>query len=95
MNLPALYDLLTARTDHDGVIRLPSWCAIATAAEVDPFEDSTALRALIDKGAVVRRTVPNTYGDCVYTLRWPAPGKNGLFRAALAVGGATVTKYAV
>ena len=93
MNLPALYDLLAARTNPDGSIRLPIWSEIAKTAEVDPLEDTYALRALIEKGAIDRVTIPNSYGDCEYVLRRPAQGLRDAFYTRLRTIGATVHHF--
>lgn len=90
MNLQRLYTLLADRTNADDSIRLPAWQDIAEAAEVQPFDDAAALRALIQKGAIDRRPVPNTYGDCAYVLRRPAAGYESAWLARLGVVGASV-----
>lgn len=90
MNLHRLYPLLADRTNSDKTIRLPAWQDIADAAEVQPFDDTAALRALIEKGAIDRRFVPNTFSDCTYILREPDDGCADAFMAALRTVGANV-----
>lgn len=90
MNLNSLYNLLAARTNPDGSICLPSWHDIAAAAECDPLDDARALRSLIEKGAVNRVPVRNTFGDFNYVLRRPAPGFERMFEIGLRTLGATV-----
>ncbi len=90
MNLPALYLLLMRRTNPDDSIRLPLWSEIAKTAEVGPLEDAYALRALIEKGAIDRRTLKNTFGDCEYILRRPRPELESAFFASLRTIGASV-----
>lgn len=90
MNLNRLYSLLATRTNPDSSIDLPTWHDIAAAAECDPLDDARALRSLIEKGAVNRISVRNTFGDFNYILRRPAPGFERMFEIGLRTLGATV-----
>lgn len=83
MNLNALYDLVASRANPQGLIDLPTWSDIARVAEVNEYDDALALRGLIDKGAIDRIPVRNTFGDYRYMLRRPAEGMENAFRAQL------------
>lgn len=90
MNLPRLYDLLLSRSNAAGEISLPAWPDIAAAAEVPETEDTTAFRALVEKGAVKREPVANTFGDYRYFIQRPIDGQDDAFRTCLRTVGATV-----
>jgi len=90
MNLPALYVLLASPkcTNADGTCRLPSWEAIAREAEVDAVNDTYAIRALVEKGALLRIFLNNTYGDFDYRVVRPRPEQRDAFFVALRTVGA-------
>ena len=90
MNLPRLFDLLLSRANSAGEINLPTWTDIAAAAEVSETDDTMAFRALVEKGAVKRELVPNTFGDYRYFIRRPLEGREEAFRNCLRTVGASV-----
>lgn len=85
MNLPALYDYLANCADSEGEVHNFSWERVAQAAQVDPLEDTTAFRALIEKGAMLRIPLRNSFGDVRYVLQ-RHPNMDAFYAALRTVG---------
>lgn len=88
MDLVSLYSYLESCSDKSGEVGSFSWERVAQAAKVHPLEDTTAFRALIEKGAMRRVTVRNTFGDVRYILARPT--NRDAFNVALRTVGARV-----
>jgi hypothetical protein len=95
MNLPALYRLFAQHACRNGEIKnFPSWEKIAEAAEVDPLDDAAAVRALIEKGAIVKTPLgPATFSDYRYVIKAPRVDAVKCFHDALSTIGACVKPY--
>lgn len=95
MNLPALYQLFARHACANGEVKnFPSWEKIAETAEVDPLDDAAAVRALIEKGALISIPLgPATFSDYRYVLKSPRIDAVENFRVALVTIGASVKPY--
>jgi hypothetical protein len=90
MNVVSLYEALAQRVDREGCVRLPDWDEIARLAEFPADRGLDALRALIERGAIDRVWLANTWGDCAYRLRRPLLGQRRDFISALVKPDGTV-----